>query len=265
MRFEITSKKWPGRWIQALSAARALARTTLARPVRTPTISHSLRRACLAGFVALATVSCNAAPKSPPGSGVVVDKDKKPMAGVHVIVWRSYTPARSWWDFGNFVNPISRPSRCHKEHYALSDAQGRFTFPGEVIDRPGKPFTSYIGVGAIKDNMVIKHFTPNIEPTSTGLGMADGHQKDYFPKPEKPLEFLVEMENIDYSKVSTSEDLADFSRYGCGCNQFRKEVYKEQVRLQAVTLEKHERELRSKNWPPGMGSLVQPTLNQNCK
>jgi hypothetical protein len=239
MRFEITSKKWLERWSRALSAARAVARTTLARAARTPNISRSLRSVGLALCVAVATVSCNAAPKSPPGSGIVVDKDKKPMAGVHVIVWRSHIPARSWWDFGNFVSPISRPSRCHKEHYALSDAQGRFTFRGEVIDRPGEPFTSYIAVGAIKENMVIKHFTPNIEPTSTGLGMADGHQKDYFPKPEKPLEFLVEMEAFydsldpmtweNWARIT--ENLRELVGAGCTCASYTKAVWDENARV----------------------------------
>jgi hypothetical protein len=241
MRFEITSKKWLERCSQALSTVRSFAHTTRARAAHTPTISQSLRSACLAGFIALATVSCNAAPKSPPGSGIVVDKDKKPMAGVHVIVWRSYIPARSWWDFGNFVSPISRPSRCHKEHYALSDAQGRFTFPGEVIDRPGEPFTSYIAVGAIKENMIIKHFTPNIEPTSTGLGMADGHQKDYFPKPEKPLEFLVEMESRSQSAESLK--LIDLAQMGCSCTTFHRDVDDERERQ----LKKRVAELKQEN------------------
>jgi hypothetical protein len=217
---------------------------------------------CFTLFFALAFVGCSGSPKSPPGSGIVVDKDRKPMAGVHVIVWRDYTPAKSWWDFGNFVNLQSSPSRCHEEHYALSDAQGRFTFPGEVIDRPGQPFTSYIAVGAIKEGMMIKHFTANIEPTSTGLGMADGHQKDFFPKPEKPLEFVVEMQGVEYSKVSTTEELRDLAQYGCHCSPFRKAVYKEQIRYQDEWLRVREEKLL-KGEPVG-GAIFMP-LDERCK
>jgi hypothetical protein len=241
MRFEITSKKWLGRWRNALSAARdlTLARAARTRVAHTPTISQSLRSACLAGFVALATVSCNAAPKSPPGSGIVVDKDKKPMAGVHVIVWRDYVPARSWWDLGNGVDAKSRPWRCHKEHYALTDAQGRFTFPGEVIDRPGEPFNSYLGVAAIREGMVAKSYSANIEPSSTGLGKADGFRMDYFPTSEKPLAlevlmepFYTSLEDMTYLKqMPITTMLSELVRSGCSCSEFRKAVWAEEVKV----------------------------------
>jgi hypothetical protein len=239
MRFEITSKKWLERWCQALSAARAVARATHVRAAHTPTISQSLRSACLAVFVALATVSCNAGPKSPPGSGMVVDKDKKPMAGVHVIVWRDYVPARSWWDLGNGVDAKSRPWRCHKEHYALTDAQGKFTFPGEVIDRPGEPFNSYLSVGAIKQGMLMKNYRSNIELIPTGLGNADGFRKDFFPTKEKPLELEVVVEEHQKPLTSMGEDLCSLARYGCGCNEFRKVVRAELMRYQEAVKSDH--------------------------
>jgi hypothetical protein len=95
-----------------------------------------LRRSFCALLAATTLTACGSS--LPPGTGVVLDREKKPVAGVHVLVWREYMPLQPWWStIFAFVDSRSNQSfQCYGQHYELTDAQGRFTIPAGTIERP---------------------------------------------------------------------------------------------------------------------------------
>jgi hypothetical protein len=110
--------KWPFFW-----------QTSLKKRLNCVTAIAAVQRALtliVLSALALSAVGCAASP--PPGKGRVVDKDGKPMAGVHTLAWRTSTSKALSFTRSNF--------ECNAEHYALSDANGEFIIPGSVIRRP---------------------------------------------------------------------------------------------------------------------------------
>ena len=192
---------------------------------------------CIALLLSLTSLpACSETP--PPGSGRVVDKDGKPVAGVHVLSWRK-SSVMPWF-------PFSKPTTsCDAEHYSVTGDDGAFIIPSEVIKRPSSADASDMQIITYKSGLVgaITKFsvTPIFAPPNR-LGV------DIFPTKENPLV-------VEVSMAQDVRDLVDRMTYwhavanqgaGCSaCGPFRQAVIAERDRVQ--------QEYRStRSLPPGV-------------
>lgn len=157
--------------------------------------------------------ACSETP--PPGSGLVMDKDGKPVAGVHVLSWRT-SSVMPWF-------PFSRPSRsCDAEFYSVTGADGAYIIPSNVIKRPSSADASDMQIMTYKSGMVgaITKFSvkPVFAPPNR-LGV------DIFPTKENPLV----VESVITEDTRTFEERHEWlysvtNETGCSCSGFNRAV-----------------------------------------
>jgi hypothetical protein len=169
--------------------------------------------------LALSAAGCAASPL--PGKGRVVDKDGKPMAGVHTLAWRTSTSKALSFTSSNF--------ECNAQHYALSDANGEFIIPGSVIRRPWFVSISTLSVTAFAPGM-----KPEVEVMSGERKRVPGQDFDFDfdPTPEKPLVIEVRlMEDLREETERSREVFSKAQNQGCFCTDLNRAYIAEWVRL----------------------------------
>jgi hypothetical protein len=170
--------------------------------------------------LALSAAGCAASPL--PGKGRVVDKDGKPMAGVHTLAWRTSTSKALSFTRSNF--------ECNAEHYALSDSNGEFIIPGSVIRRPWFVSISTLSVTAFAPGM-----KPEVEVMSGERKRVPGQDFDFdfYPTPEKPLVIEVRMLEDAKKEWNLSERA---EKQGCSCSEYTKALWAEMEKRRAETV-----------------------------
>ncbi len=177
---------------------------------------------CIALLMAVTSLSACSEAQPPPGTGRVVDKDGKPVAGVHVLSWR-HSSIMPWF-------PFTRPSRsCDAEHYSVTGDDGAFMIPSEVIKRPRSADASDMAIIAYKSGMAMRTTKLSVTPTfapPNRLGV------DIFPTKENPLVVEILVVNEPETSELYVERLHSLdSSAGCHmCSPFRRLVHSEVLR-----------------------------------
>ena len=203
---------------------------------------------CIALLLSLTSLpACSEMP--PPGSGRVVDKDGKPVAGVHVLSWRK-SSVMPWF-------PFSKPTTsCDAEHYSVTGDDGAFIIPSEVIKRPSSADASDMQIITYKSGLVgaITKFSPTpIFAPPNRLGV------DIFPTKENPLvvEILVkdDLRNLVERQIywNSVSDAA-----GCSCSGFSRTTWNEYLALESESI-------RLNPPPPPIVALRGDPVSAKCK
>jgi hypothetical protein len=184
-------------------------------------IARAQRTLALLLISAMALTTAGCAATAPPGKGRVVDKDGKPMAGVHTLVWRTSTSKALSFTRSNF--------QCSAEHYALSDANGEFIIPGKVIDRPYFASISTLSVTAFSPGM-----KPEVEVMSGERKHVPGNDFDFdfYPTTEKPL--VIEVRMLPDSREHRERALDVYTKaenQGCSCTDFNRALITESLKM----------------------------------
>ncbi len=177
----------------------------------TPTRTVEILIALLMALTSLS--ACSETP--PPGTGRVVDKDGKPVAGVHVLSWRA-SSVMPWI-------PFAKPTvSCDAEFYSVTGDDGAFIIPSDVIKRPSSADASAMRTIVYKPGIVAESTKFSMRPVHVPPSRLDS---DYFPTKENPLV----VESVITEDTRTFEERHEWlysvtNETGCSCSGFNRAV-----------------------------------------
>jgi hypothetical protein len=173
------------------------------------------------------TLATGCASISPSGKGRVVDKEGKPLAGVHVESYRTSNL--------DPIRVVGKEQTCHDDHYSLTGEDGMFDIPYNVLKRPWITSMSIFNVVAYKPGMMEEDTTSSVARRP----LRPNGDEDFVLTKEKPIMVTVVLVPDMRSFTARANYVNKLHGAGCSCSDFSKSTWVEFERL--VTLSKPER------------------------
>ena len=190
------------------------------------------------------------------GEGTVIDAEtKQPVAGVQVMLWLNTT------SYGG-MPWLKSATACSVDYLAVSDTQGKFVIPAEALIEP----TTFTLRQSMRDFYVMA-YKRGYDYTITELtGIGSDPDRGALRRPG-PLMVRIEVMKDTRSPVQRQDYLAKSYIAGCGCGEMHRAMRVEidQLRSEAIRLDREEHLRVKGRYDPSLARSLQTSLIKECQ
>jgi hypothetical protein len=173
------------------------------------------------------TLATGCASISPSGKGRVVDKEGKPLAGVHVVSYRTSNL--------DPIRVVGKAQTCHDDHYSLTGEDGMFDIPNNVLKRPWITSMSIFNVVAYKPGMMEEDTTSSVARRP----LRPNGDEDFVLTKEKPMMVTVVLVPDTRGNGPKSSYANALHGAGCTCSELSRVTWSESEQLGKLAASKN--------------------------